>query len=94
MKLSEKWLREYVDTDLTSDELANQLTMAGFEVESVESCLPDFDKVVVGRIEKLDTHPQADNLSLCEVNAGSASYQVVCGAKNVAVGSCFPLAGQ
>ncbi len=92
MKLSEQWLREWVDPPLNTDELADQLTMAGFEVESIESCGGKFKNIVVGRVERVEPHPNADKLKLCQVNTGSNVLTIVCGADNVGAGKCFPLA--
>ena len=92
MKLSEQWLREWVDPPLTTEELAEQLTMAGFEVDAIESCETGFEKVIVARVEQVASHPDADRLKVCEVSTGSGMTTVVCGANNVAVGSYFPLA--
>ncbi len=92
MKLSEQWLRQWVDPSLTTEELAEQLTMAGFEVEGVESCAARFDNVIVVRVEQVEAHPDADKLKICQVNSGTGITAVVCGADNVAAGRCFPLA--
>ena len=92
MKLSEQWLREWADPPLTTEELAEQLTMAGFEVDAIESCEPGFEKVIVARVEQVAPHPDADRLRVCDVSTGSGMSTVVCGADNVAVGGCFPLA--
>ena len=92
MKLSEQWLREWVDPPLTTSELADQLTMAGFEVEGIESCAGNFEGIVVGRVEHVEIHPDADKLKLCQVETGAGIKAIVCGADNVAEGKCFPLA--
>jgi len=92
MKLSEQWLRQWVDPSLTTAELAEQLTMAGFEVEGVESCAGRFEKVIVARVEQVAAHPDADKLKLCQVDTGSGITGIVCGADNVAAGQCYPLA--
>ncbi|MFT5134373.1 MAG: phenylalanyl-tRNA synthetase beta chain [Gammaproteobacteria bacterium] len=92
MKLSEQWLRQWVSPSLTTEELAEQLTMAGFEVENVESCDPGFENIIVARVEEVEPHADADRLNICKVNTGAQTNTVVCGADNVAVGKCFPLA--
>ena len=92
MLVSLKWLRDYVDCSLDPRELAEKLTMAGLEVESVNPGGPDFSGVVVARIESLKPHPNADKLSLCEVGTGDRTYRVVCGASNIKVGDLVPLA--
>jgi phenylalanyl-tRNA synthetase beta chain len=93
MKVSERWLREWVDPALATAELVAQLTMAGLEVDSVEPAAPDFQKVVVGRVVGLIPHPDADRLRVATVDMGGAEpLQIVCGAPNVAVGLCAPTA--
>ncbi len=92
MKFSENWLRTFVDPPLTSRELADALTMAGIEVESMDSVAPAFDKVVVAEVTDVQKHPDADRLSVCRVNAGGTELQVVCGAPNVRSGIRVPLA--
>ena len=86
MKFSEAWLREWVDPSLTQDELVHQLTMAGLEVDGIEPAAETFSGVVLARIETAAPHPDADKLQVCEVNDGSATYQVVCGAPNARAG--------
>jgi phenylalanyl-tRNA synthetase beta chain len=93
MKISEKWLREWVNPQLTTDELIAQITMAGLEVESVESVAGEFHSVVVAEIIEIAPHPDADKLRVCQVNCGDASLvQVVCGAANARVGIKIPFA--
>jgi len=87
MQISENWLREWANPDLTTDQLVSQLTMAGLEVDSVESAAPEFTKVVVAEVISCEQHPDADRLNLCQVNDGSDQLsQVVCGASNVTAG--------
>ncbi len=93
MKVSEQWLREWVDPTVPVAELAARLTMAGLEVDGVEPAAPHFEKVVVGRVIGLIPHPDADRLRVATVDAGGAEpLQIVCGAPNVAVGMCAPTA--
>ena len=93
MKFSEAWLREWVDPDITTEQLAEQLSMAGLEVDSVEPAAVTFDGVVVGSVLTREQHPDADKLSVCSVDIGAdAPSQIVCGAKNVAVGMKVPVA--
>lgn len=93
MKVSEHWLRDWVDPGLSATELAARLTMAGLEVDSVETAAPAFSKVVVGRVIGLIQHPDADRLRVATVDIGEAEpLQIVCGAPNVAVGICAPTA--
>jgi phenylalanyl-tRNA synthetase beta chain len=87
MKLPLSWLREFVTVEAATEELCRRLTMAGLEVESVDRMLPAFTDVFVARVLGIDRHPNADRLSLCDVDAGAAGrFRVVCGAPNVRVG--------
>jgi phenylalanyl-tRNA synthetase beta chain len=92
MQVSLKWLKDYVEADLSPEELAERLTMAGLEVDALRRIEPAFSGVVVARIVSLRAHPQADQLSICEVDAGETFLPVVCGAKNIRVGDKAPLA--
>lgn len=92
MKVSLKWLKEFVDFDLRVEELASRLTDAGLEVETITPVGRDLDKVVVGEINKLSLHPQADKLSICQVAVGSDNLHIVCGAPNVAEKAKVPVA--
>ncbi|MDE2625051.1 MAG: phenylalanine--tRNA ligase subunit beta [Betaproteobacteria bacterium] len=94
MKFSESWLRSLVNpSGLDSDALAHALTMAGLEVEALESVAPPFERVVVGHVLTAEKHPQADRLKLLTVDAGQgAPLQIVCGAPNVTVGMKAPCA--
>lgn len=87
MKISENWLREWANPELNTDQLVSQLTMAGLEVDSVESAAPEFSKVVVAEVISCEQHPDADRLNLCQVNDGGENpLQVICGASNVKTG--------
>ncbi len=93
MRFSEAWLREYVNPPLTTEQLVEQLTMAGLEVDGVEPAAGQFSGVVVGEVLELSPHPQADRLHVCRVAAGgSEPLTIVCGATNVVVGMKAPLA--
>ncbi len=92
MLVSLRWLKDYVDVELGSGELADRLTMAGLEVDSVKEVAPEFTNVVVAKILSIRSHPAADKLSLCEVTTGDKVHSVVCGAKNMNVGDIVPLA--
>lgn len=84
MKVSESWLYEWVNTPVTGAELAAQLTMAGLEVDELSPASGDFKRVVVGFVRTTAPHPQADKLTVCQVDAGlGAPLQIVCGASNV-----------
>jgi phenylalanyl-tRNA synthetase beta chain len=87
MKLPLSWLREFVETDAPVDEIAHRLSVAGLVVESVETTAPRFQGVVVARVVEAARHPNADRLSLCQVDAGATGrFSVVCGAPNVRTG--------
>ena len=93
MQISEAWLRTYVNPDVNTDTLVQQLTMAGLEVDSVEPAAADFSGVVVGQVVSMEQHPDADRLRVCQVNVGEAEpLQIVCGASNVRVGLKIPAA--
>ena len=93
MRISEAWLREWVNPKLGTDELAEQLTMAGLEVDSVEPAAPAFTGVIIAEILSVEPHTDADKLRVCQVNAGeSAPMQIVCGAPNARAGIKVPLA--
>jgi phenylalanyl-tRNA synthetase beta chain len=92
MKLSEAWLREWVDPPLSTEQLARRLTMAGLEVDSVEPAAPASEGVVVAEIRDVQPHPDAQRLSICRVFDGENELQVVCGAPNVAPGMKSALA--
>ncbi|HSC99583.1 MAG TPA: phenylalanine--tRNA ligase subunit beta [Casimicrobiaceae bacterium] len=93
MKFSEHWLRTLVDPPIDTSTLCDKLTMSGFEVEAVESAAPPFSNVVVGVIQKVTPHPEADRLRICTVDVGAAApLRIVCGAPNVAVGMRAPTA--
>ncbi len=92
MLVSLKWLKDYIDIDITAAELADRLTMAGLEVDEIKTMAPNFSGVVVAEILSVRKHPQADKLSLCDVTDGLQTYPVVCGAKNIKTGDIVPLA--
>ncbi|MFH7320373.1 phenylalanine--tRNA ligase subunit beta [Desulfurivibrio sp. D14AmB] len=93
MKCTENWLKEYVAVEFGPDEIAARLTMLGLEVDAVEPLYPGLDGVCVGRVLSVTRHPNADRLSLCEVDdGGERPRRVVCGAPNVRPGMFTPLA--
>lgn len=93
MKFSENWLRSFVDPSLNSEALAHTLTMAGLEVEAMESVAPAFDKIVVGLVLHTEQHPNADRLKLTQVDVGTGTpLAIVCGAPNVVPGMKVPCA--
>jgi phenylalanyl-tRNA synthetase beta chain len=93
MKISESWLREWVNPKLTTDELAAQITMAGLEVDAVEPVAEAFSGVIVGEILFIEQHQDADKLRVCQVSGLNGDVtQVVCGAPNARVGIKVPFA--
>ena len=92
MKLPLSWLKEYVDVDLSPKELASLLTFSGTEVEGIKTIGGDFTGIVVGEVLSVERHPNADRLTVCQVNSGTETLTVVCGAPNVAAGIKVPLA--
>jgi phenylalanyl-tRNA synthetase beta chain len=92
VKFSERWLREFVDPDLSTQALVDQLTMAGLEVDGVEPVAAALQGVVVGEIVAVNAHENADKLLVCTVDGGQGLQQVVCGAPNARVGIKVPYA--
>lgn len=87
MLFSEDWLRSYINPDLTTEELAESLTMAGLEVEEVQKIAPDFTGVVVGHVLECVDHENSDHLHVTKVDVGNGEIlQIVCGAPNVRAG--------
>ncbi|MYK48651.1 MAG: phenylalanine--tRNA ligase subunit beta [Gammaproteobacteria bacterium] len=86
MKYSEQWLREWVPVAVSTQELCDQLTNAGLEVEGTAGVAGEFSEVVVAKITAVEPHPNASRLSLCRVDDGVGSATVVCGAPNASVG--------
>lgn len=93
MKFSEKWLREWVNPDVSTDELCHQLTMAGLEVDAIEPVAGEFSGVLIGEVVKVEPHPDADKLRVTQVNVGQDELlSIVCGAPNVREGMKAPTA--
>ncbi len=90
MKFSEKWLREWVNPTINTNDLSEQLSMAGLEVDGVEPAAAEFTGVVVGEVVECGKHPEADKLQVTKVNVGTAGdgelLDIVCGAKNCRLG--------
>jgi phenylalanyl-tRNA synthetase beta chain len=93
MKFSVNWLREFVDLPKNPEDIAELLTRAGIETKNVETRGANIDKVIVSQITASSRHPNADRLTVCEVDdGGSTKRQIVCGATNYKVGDKVPLA--
>ncbi|UVW34135.1 phenylalanine--tRNA ligase subunit beta [SAR92 clade bacterium H455] len=92
MKFSESWLRQAVNPNISTEDLVAQVTMAGLEVDAVESAAPEMSGVVIGEIVSVEQHPDADKLRVCQVAGGGEIAQVVCGAPNARAGIKVPFA--
>jgi len=93
MQISEAWLRDLINPAISTQELVEQLTMAGLEVDSVQPVAAEFSGVVVGEVLALTQHPDADRLRVCQVAVGETEpLQIVCGASNVRAGLKIPAA--
>lgn len=93
MQISEAWLRELVNPPVTTEQLVEQITMAGLEVDSVTPAAAEFNNVVVAEVVSVQQHPNADKLKVCQVNVGQPELlQIVCGASNVREGLKVPAA--
>ncbi|MBT9506423.1 phenylalanine--tRNA ligase subunit beta [Rhodoferax sp.] len=93
MQFPESWLREFCNPSLTTEQLAETLTMAGLEVEELSTVAPPFSQIVVGEIKEAVQHPNADRLRVCKVDVGQADWlDIVCGAPNARAGIRVPVA--
>ncbi len=93
MKVSLNWLGHYVDINVPLSELCDKMVMSGFEVDGIEDLSESMKNVVVGQIERLEKHPDADKLQICFLNVGSdMPLQIVTGADNVFEGALVPVA--
>ncbi len=92
MKTSVKWLKDYIDFDCSLQQLSDDLSLAGLEVETIEALNKVDENIVVGEILSRNPHPNADKLSVCEVSDGTETFQIVCGAPNCDAGNKIPFA--
>ena len=84
MNISTTWLREWIDPKVSDEVLAEQLTMAGLEVDGMAPVAPYFENIVVGHVLSCEKHPDADKLNLCQVDVGKGdALQIICGANNI-----------
>ena len=83
MKFTLSWLKDHLDFDISSSKVSTILTGLGLEVESLEQAYPSLMDMVVCEVKTIDKHPNADRLSVCEVNSGKENFRVVCGANNL-----------
>ena len=92
MNTSLSWIKTYVpDLDVTAQEYTDAMTLTGTKVEGFTELDADLDKIVIGQIDKIEKHPDADKLIICQVNIGTESVQIVTGAPNVKEGDKFPV---
>ena len=92
MNTSLSWIKMYVpDLDVTAQEYTDAMTLSGTKVEGYEELDADLDKIVIGQITKIDRHPDADKLIICQVNIGNETIQIVTGAPNVKEGDKVPV---
>lgn len=93
MKISINWLKDYVPIEADPHNIADRLSLAGFEVEEVIEKRLDFPNVVIGKVLQVEKHPNADKLTVCKVNAGTGTeLNIICGAPNVAKDQIVPVA--
>ena len=94
MLVSKEWLDDYVKVDVPVETLAEKITRSGIEIEEIIDYTKDIKNLVVGYVESIEKHPDADKLNVCQVNVGDEVKQIVCGAPNVAAGQtvivCLP----
>jgi len=92
MNTALSWIKAYVpDLDCTPQEYLDEMTLAGTKVEYFENMDKNLDKIVVGQIKKIERHPDADKLIICQVDIGSETIQIVTGAPNVSEGDKVPV---
>ena len=92
MNTTLSWIKAYVpDLDCTAQEYTDAMTLSGTKVEGYEAADRDLEKIVIGQIEKIECHPDADKLIICQVNIGSETIQIVTGAPNVKEGDKIPV---
>ncbi len=91
MKYPVSWLKEFVDITIPIQDLADKLSLSGLEVEAIDEINPDICNIVVGKIEKIEKHPNADKLNVTWVTDGKDTHQIVCGAKNIYEGAIVPV---
>ena len=93
MKISESWLRSWTNPDLSTKDLAYQMTMIGLEVNSIFEDGKDIEKIIIAKLITIEEHPNADKLKICNLTInGKKQIKVVCGATNILCGKKYPLA--
>ena len=92
MNTSLSWIKAYVpELDVTAQEYADAMTLSGTKVEGYKNLDADLDKIVIGQISKIEKHPDADKLIVCQVDVGKETVQIVTGAPNVKEGDKVPV---
>ncbi len=92
MNISRNWLENYIELNLTNEELEEKLTLIGLEVEEINDYGSNLEGVIVGKVLEVKPHANADKLRVCQVDLGDETVQIVCGAPNVAEGQKVPVA--
>ena len=92
MRVSLNWLKDYVDIDMSAEDLAERLTMSGLEVEALEPLGRALEEILVAKILSIRRHPDAERLFICDMDTGDGEVPVVCGAPNLETGAIVPLA--
>lgn len=92
MRISTEWLSDYIKTDLTSEKIVDKIKLHTTNVETVEKAGQNFKNIVVGKIEKITKHPDADKLVVCDVNIGKENVQIVTADLSVQEGHTVPVA--
>ncbi|GAB4331333.1 MAG: phenylalanine--tRNA ligase subunit beta [Calditrichia bacterium] len=92
MKVSYNWIKDYLDIDKTPQEISDKLSLSGLEVEEYIEKRLDYPQVVVGKVLEKEKHPDADKLSVCKVDVGDETLNIVCGAPNVDAGQTVVVA--
>ena len=92
MNTSLSWIKAYVpELDVTAQQYTDAMTLSGTKVEGFERLDADLDKIVIGQIDKIEKHPDADKLIICQVDIGEKTIQIVTGAPNVKEGDKVPV---
>lgn len=93
MQVSTKWLKDFLDINITTEELAEKFTMSGNPVENISKAGAGLEKVMTGKVEEIERHPDSDHMWICQMNVGSSELlQIVTGAQNVKQGDIVPVA--
>jgi len=93
MRISLNWLKEYIDLDVTPEELAEQMTMLGLEIEGIDRPGEEIQEVYIGQVLSIEQHPDADKIVVCQTDVGGEQpLQICCGARNMKVGDKVPTA--